>query len=872
MKHLIHNIIPLLAAIALSACTAEPLEQQPAAGQLKIVGRITHFQKGNPSTKSVKDEAEARIKNMALFIFDSAGDKVYYELIDGGQPLFLIDRSQPPFSNHTQSLLQKCELYILANIQSADIPALASVQTKAQLMSKDCTIGRVIRESEIDSYGGIPMIGSIDCVESDPSKTIDLRLKENSTLNSSVLEIPLTCLMAKMKFNIYVEPVQKSEIVQRFEVKSWTVENAPSKVLIAQPTGTYESAYADGPFLSSATFSTVDNGSTTVMQGASSPLSFWCYVPEHRVLPTNTSVPYPEGVKEGDITSQNFKPLWLAENDKPLAITLKGIYTDHRNQEKEVTYTVYPGADNYKDFFVNRNHEYVNNITIRGISNSIYGAPNTISVDWRVDVKQNDFKFELERETLLDSHWEIRPVRITLDPEAHPNADRIEVEIMDAASSPWIRMEMPSDSDISSHQSTYCDVTKDELAYGKRRYFTTDLVTGTLSGSRSVTISTSTPSNTSNAYEHVIWMYIDENTELPSVPGSTTRQATIQCRYYESGDPNPAVTENYNFIQKSLHNITQGGRTYGIEYFEEYLYNFDSRDPFTTLPDGMEWGLEKTQLSNTYKSVNYSASGLIGGIIAYIINEAIQKVNLKYDFYLTRDGVQEGLTTRDYQGKAFTKEIVANPNSGIGALATNSDPQSAVEYCLNKNKRNADGTVSQENIKWYLPAIDEIEEICLGGYSDFEVFQDKYYWSSQPAYRIGKMDYVAKITRDEEVFNYYYDDIGYENDPDNKIGRARATKIDSNGQNVKSESHGHASLLRVAGRGSDISNGPDYYYCYRDHNVNANTTYDGCGIFSGSSYTTKNATITWSASTHYYDDGDQPRDATNRVRCVYKAD
>ena len=340
----------------------------------------------------------------------------------------------------------------------------------------------------------------------------------------------------------------------------------------------------------------------------------------------------------------------------------------------------------------------------------------------------------------------------------------------------------------------------------------------------------------------------------------------------EKNQTSPTVTEDYYFIQKSLHNITQNGHTYGIEYFEEYLYNFDSRDDFTALPDGMEWGLEKTQLSSTYKSVNYSASGLIGGIIAYIINEAIQKVNLRYDFYLTRDGVQEGLTVRDYSGKSFTKEIVANTNAGIGVRATNSNPESAVEYCLNKNKRNSDGTISQANIKWYLPAIDEIEEICLGGYSDFEVFQDKYYWSSQPAYRIGKMDYVAKVTRDEEVFNFYYDDIGYENDPDNKIGRARATKIDNNGQNVKSESHGHASLLRVAGRVNEITDGPDYFYCYEGNNVSANKKYSDCGLLGSRDYTSTEATITWSASTHYYDDGDQLRDTKNRVRCVYKAD
>lgn len=135
-----------------------------------------------------------------------------------------------------------------------------------------------------------------------------------------------------------------------------------------------------------------------------------------------------------------------------------------------------------------------------------------------------------------------------------------------------------------------------------------------------------------------------------------------------------------------------------------------------------------------------------------------------------------------------------------------------MEYCVNKNKRNSDGTIDYDNMTWYLPAIDEIEDICIGGYSEFEVFQDKYYWSSQPAYRIGKMDYVAKVT----------------------------AKPACSWRREEEE---------------DISDGPDYYPCYNGHNV---------------SYTTTQATITWSASTHYYDEGNQPRDAVNRVRCVYK--
>lgn len=864
--------LALAAAALLCGCGME--EPAPSYdGMIKVAGRMTPFAKGDIDTKSTKNQYESTVKNMALFVFDSEGNKVDYQFVNNSQPLFLIDRTNDPYKSHSQEYLDKCKLYILANVHEDDQTGMDEIKTEEGLLASDCTISNVIRQSGIESYGGLPMWGVISQTES--GGPIDLR-SSSTALVGQVLNIPLTCMMAKLTFNIALDPVQKSDYIQRFELKSWKIENAPSDVRISQPLGTDESEHADGPFLSAVTFAQVDNGVNPVMQGGPVPMTFCCYVPEQRVKPTGDEPDYPAGID--DASKQNFKPDWLTDDDKPLKITLNGIYTDHRNIEKEVTYTIYPGADNYKDFFVERNHEYIHDITIKGITNSIYGDELSISLDQRVDVQQNDFMFTIERETLLDSHWEIRPIRIMLDPVAHPDADHIEVEIMEgdmSGSNPWIRFEAPSSEQISSNPSAYCDVTSGALAYGKRRYFTTDLVTNTLKSNKLISFNATDPSNTGTQNEHAIWVYIDENVTGAPSSGSNTRQATVQCRYYEKGQTSPTVTEDYYFIQKSLHNITYNEHPYSIEYFEEYLYNFDAREHYGETTDGMAWGLENTQLSSTYKSVNYSASGLIGGIIAYIINQAIQKVNLRYDFYLTRDGVQEGLTVRDYSGKSFTKEIVANSNAGIGVRATNSNPESAVEYCLNKNKRNSDGTISQANIKWYLPAIDEIEEICTGGYTDFEVFQDKYYWSSQPAYRIGKLDYTAKITYDEEVFNYYYDDIGYENDPDNKIGRARATKIDNNGQNVKSESHGHASLLRVGGRGSEITSGPDYFYCYRGHNVSENTTYNDCGIPVFGAYlipyTTKNATITWSASTHYYDDGDQPRDTKNRVRCVYKA-
>lgn len=844
---------------ALVSCTLDSPDvlPEPSSG-IKVVGRVTPFK--NVETKGTKSNQESKISNMAMLVVDSGGAVVETQFVEDSKPLFIIDRNADTYTGHNQSLLAASEIYIIANIPSSYISVSGSscafldnggnpVTDISQFQDVDYLVSEIGQPSL-----GFPMFGVSEAID----------LSSGSTLSGEVLEIPLTCLYSKIVFNITVNPVQKVEgVVQKFSMTSWTVHNVPTKLRVEAPAATAETVNATGTMLADKTFSYTDNGVNPVRQGGGgNTMTFSFYMPEHKINPTG-SVTYPADLPDED--KQHYKPKKVGTGQKPAYVTINGIYTDHNGRDREVSYDVYLGENNYDNFHINRDCQYNNNVVIKGITNS--NDPDlegTVSIDYRVDVEQTEFQFRLERETLLDSHWEIRPIRITLDYDVHPNA-AIKVSILEPSSKNWIRLEMPS----APSGSDYCEVSSTDIAYGKRKYFTTDLVSSTLAGNTSYSFPA-----TAGHPEHTIWVYIDENVTEPTADGSTTREAVIRCEYFENGNVTGTadVTEDYTFIQRGLHRITNNGHPYNIEYYEEYLYNFDAKEQYGATTDGMAWGLEKTQLSSTYKSVNYSASGLIGGIIAYIINEAIQKVNLRYDFYLTRDGVQEGLTVRDYSGKSFTKEIVANTNAGIGVRATNSNPESAVEYCLNKNKRNSDGTISQANIKWYLPAIDEIEEICLGGYSDFEVFQDKYYWSSQPAYRIGKMDYVAKVSRDEEVFNFYYDDIGYENDPDNKIGRARATKIDNNGQNVKSESHGHASLLRVAGRYNEITDGPDYFYCYEGNNVSANKKYSDCGVAGLLNYTSKNATITWSASTHFYDDGDQLRDTKNRVRCVYKAD
>ena len=176
---------------------------------------------------------------------------------------------------------------------------------------------------------------------------------------------------------------------------------------------------------------------------------------------------------------------------------------------------------------------------------------------------------------------------------------------------------------------------------------------------------------------------------------------------------------------------------------------------------------------------------------------------IHYDFYLSRDmsvimeGITGGesditnkLTVRDFSGLQINKDIAnvlkskyathqngTNNDATIDKLSLTSNPKSAFAYCYNKNKRNSDGIVEEDNIKWHLPAIDEIEDIAVGAYDEFDkVFQNKKYWSCQPAYELRGMNISILQKKlwgsgfnDEGSLtgNYFIDDID----------RARATSV-----------------------------------------------------------------------------------------------
>ena len=772
----IHYIFILVASIVVSACVTtdideyrKPVDRPTYGGDLQVVGRITQYSDCDVATRSKKEGDESKVTSMGLALFPindngTIGNCLYYDFQLGGSIVFIVDRHDEVFDNYVD---KEFAMYIFANMQDANgfpTTSEAGVGKSLDYFTK-CAVAASTTVKDVPA-NGFPMVGSlgntltIDGIESD-GKTLILKPTQTDANVDGLplvgdtptdieptdnLEIPLKSLYAKFSFTISVVPDQ--EIVgnkaPRFDLVSYQVNN------IAATVDSDASTNDDNAVESSGEISMGNYA-----QGATKA-TFTFYLPERYLTPTkNINNVLPDNLKDASTEEQEkYRQRYknkLVDDKAATYVTITGKYTDHQENAYDVFYNIYLGGNNYDDFNIIRNTHYDNSITIRGISASNDQSVNGgISIDWRVNVvRSTPLVINLRRESLLDAHYEVRPLRLRLVGENIPTGTSATVQIISGdltdSGNPWIRLE------ASGTTNDY--ITTAGSSNGKRKYFTTDLVTTTLADrGKSVTVNNLTRDN------QTVWIYVDENTK-------TTSRAAIVRVSYDDDD------KDFEIVQHGLFMVTgaDSGRGYYIEQYEEYLYNYDSEDSYGQIrEEGMPWGLDGTQLSNKYNSFTINENNSQW-------NDYLKTTDVpKYDFYIKKydSGVVEecGATKiREFAGQEFTSEIASNPAADIEYLTMDKQPRGAVEYCYSKNKRNADGTV---DVQWYLPSADELEDFIVPAYSAFEEFQDNYYWTSQPAYYRNVFYYEYDHSYWDKKMTIYcfpvYDDNTY---------YARATKV-----------------------------------------------------------------------------------------------
>ena len=876
-----------------------------ASDVVTVYGNIARFADCEVSTRANKTPEESYVSRMALAVFPitneetgETGDCIHYELRDGSNLLYTVDRAEirknyPDDDGGCKYDNQPCVMYIFANMSGLPTTYTGSA---AGLLNLALANPGLIRPDD-----GFPMIGSLGDKDRDGKEFVLIPMSGNRMDLPTVdgtptdyLNIPMNAIFAKISFEIAVSPDQDIDVhaPARFEMTGYEVHNLPSSVSFNEGNNMEAEQNVNGEAISVAMSGIAQGGN----EGSGSTIDFDFYLPERLLTPQTNPKDYgyplgengaivgydniPEGNKK---YAQRYKPKLLGDQ-KATFVRIKGKYRDHQEHYHDVSYDIYLGADNYGDFNIKRNNQYYNKLNIKGITSSDDQAenPNAISIDWRVNVERSSpLIISLRRETQLDSHYEVRPLRLRIAGDQVPDGAKVTVEVLNADEKDWIRLE------ASGTDDTY--ITSGVSA-GKRKYFTTDLM-GKLS--TTVTVADFQPKVNST-----VWIYVDEADVSEATTTRTTRSATIRVTYEDNGKyKEEPFVKDYTLNQYNLHEIKTDNNTYYyIECFEEYLYNYDAEDSYgQTKQEGMPWGLNDVQLSHDHLSFSINESNTDWN--NYI---ATKPYVLLYDFYTTQDlELMENAGFVDpenvdayhkFAGQHFTEEIYdatkgnTEVDKKVNVLTMADQPRGAVEYCYNRNKRNSDGSVAK--VEWYLPAADELEDFIVEAYNYYEEFQENFYWASQPAYIRNIFYYelkeryalVLERTVDAYSFKVYEDNRKY----------ARATKVNNDLKPVRSGLKDKPDIERTdIPWGGNIHEVLGYFYEWhpwkKPARGNADTTTikksnESAAVYD--EYVDRSKKKRYAAYLgHLYDliqkteDGEHgyhERTRNNRVRCVYK--
>lgn len=854
-------------------------------GVLQFNAAVEDYSVHNVSTKA----SDADINELTMLIFTGDGEIVGRPVnIPGSNPTFLVDTKEQyiwdpnatgddqmiPITNGDENL-HECHIYMIANSWETTLKdKYTNIKTLDDLMAITVPVTGIGAPTS-----GFPMIG-----RQAEDITFDLAKEKSNGVSGSNTLTTITMkklyAMINVRFQVISDQVVETPM---FTLNDWQVFNIPEVVSFGEPeegNASNVTSYIAKSNLSRVLTAGDRNVEHTI--AGSDFLEFSFYMPEHYLYALNNGEKvnkdnwgkYPANIT--DDAYQKYKPLLCNSSQQPTFVRVRGSYKDHNGNAKEVTYDIYLGQNPIDDFCIKRNQQLNNIITIKGTTDSrpdeYDPSDDNISVDHRVEIKSEGFVISLERETLIDSHFEVRPMDFVLS-----TGSRIIVTIDEESNSDpsnvWMRFEESRN-------------TKDHISgVGVRKFFTEDLISTVLNEPTNRTLELTEDTR--------LWLYFDENPNAydsfldsdEENPLPKWRNIKLKVDYYAPNNNTdiPSKTNIYNFRQWHLWRIRnkENTRYYDIEHEEEYLYNYASDDNYGKTTNGMQWGLYGVQLSNKHKSFDLSEDN---NDWKNFVNNTLLPT---YDFYLGKhDGfaTESGGVVHNFAGQEFTSEIASNSKAGVKSLTMAEQASGAVEYCYNRNKRNPDGSIAK--VEWYLPSADELEDIMIAGYSSFKEFQENYYWVSQPAYirNIFYYEYTTGYLWWEEKTTsatpMYIDNTEY----------ARATKV----VNLGNDQYSYAK--------SGLKEEPDNFEprtesgstnlgCFYEMPRWKNGTYDIAtkstenpnsnppkviGSRSGDErYTdTKNGNKRYFVHLGHLDDlmqeGYQLRNTPNRIRCAYK--
>lgn len=761
MKYRLLAAVALLGIAGLSSCRQEePLEPSGMPDDpmttLTFVSDPMSFHRVTTRASDIKEENEKRINRLHVFFFDAEGNYLEGGYLTGypdaaqqggyyapGEGVTLLKIDRELFDN--PGLAKSATVYAVANVDAAIFGRDDDGDGRPDGIRNRGDLEQFVYRpaSGTVSTGlpaeGMPMVGV---------RTLDLTggTPENDR------QVELTALMARIDVTIQLDSEVQDGNLPAFYLMDWTARNLPTQVAFTAPDAGGRTGWTEAW----TTQSNVSLQRTIYNRNGQISFTFYMYEniqqPEWKIDPgeewANPNVDpatltdaerekalYPDGVSETQ--RQRYKP-YLAHADAA-SIVLHGFYMTYNGAAYEVRYTLYLGANHTNDFSVKRNHQYKNDITIKGLT-AQDSETGEYTLDARVNVEEedNEYYIAMLRERNHDAHFCITPMDVYLfAPESvNPTMEVILGEVPEGSETPdpatvpdWVRLERIAAADMAAGTVSESGFTAyaqggSHLAVGtpwtagngKRAFFTRGLLKagGALYGNTRTTIQDS---------RDRVYFYLDENLALQD------RSATVTMIYKENGVEKRRRTlllEQAHLLPVAMRD---GGTLY-MEQYEEYLDHYDPLDEYATdqIYDGLPWadlnsGLEDFEVEQLYET--WFATPI---------------TSTAYD--------PPGQVFND--GYPYTSFVIYRSNQGVMTL--NDRPRSAFEYCFNRNKRNMDGTIDMQydykswydaylevtnGSKWFLPGIRQMEDALTQYYTTFGEFQTDYYWSSSAGEREG---------------------------------------------------------------------------------------------------------------------------------------
>ena len=800
-----HKLLPAIVLLAgLSACQDDDSGFRPSVADgdgmtLEFISdpmqKISVTRASDP-----KDDDEKRISTLYVFFFDAddrlLDDKVTvgdhspftgYAAINTGETVLKIDKAA--VAGNPQA--SRVTVYAVANISELEaleyfgemVDAGNGLQRPSKINTLSDVESIVYRRDQISV--GIPEINGVRCLPM-VGKRSGINLASPDVNHA---EIDMYSLMARVDVNISINSDHGDNSLPRLTMLSWDAVNLPKQVTFGDPEafdGDRTTGALDVPKEGKGK-ATISSPLQQQIYNRNGEISFSFYMFENiqqrlqeaawpdGVTPDQSG--YPAGVYDPDKgvdKRQNYKP-YFADTDNAANIVLHTYYTDYNGKTTEVDYTLYLGANHTDDFSVKRNHQYKNDITIKGLT-QVGNNPEHITFDARVNIYEdsnNNYHLAILRERDHDAHFCVTPMDVYMfgdnngtsyyDPATDPSIEVILGDCGDSGETPsdkpdWIAMELIPAANMERGDVPSTSVEPGNALLptnepwhagnGKRSWFTTSLVRE-LNASNNGNNGRVTVTNSRDR----IYFYIDENLTMAD------RTATVTVIYKEGGTEVRRSTMQlaqvhlleFTYWEETGHKGT--AHTGYMEQFEEYLDHYDPLDEHRSeqIYDGLPWAREGTDIVTNDIGDLYYESGW--GSSAYQVSY------------------------RNYtDGWAYTSYVVSDRDPEQATMTLNDVPMSAFQYCHNKNKRNSNGYVPAEyrdrlisgrvevsnESKWYLPAVRQMEYALEHFYLAIPEFQENYYWSASAAY-----EYSWGLASEDG-------------------DRARAVMVDQNGNHMES--------------------------------------------------------------------------------------